>query len=207
MEISKFFKKGTKPTEKKNTRKSYTQALLPKTSKILKIKEIFPKLQVNKIENIHKIINGDSKSRPRLNMTTKNPSRKQIIISISNNNKAKFMKSFNSHITNLSRALKNIKLEVMVDLVHIDQADITIVTNKVTSSLDLQTIKKYVENTNYIDSDKVNTSCLSQSKSYVKIISISYFLKNTNTPISSDVVETIINNNHIFNNIVITSKP
>jgi len=89
VEISKFFKKGTKLTEKKNTRKLYTQALLSKTSKILKIKEIPPKLQVNKIENIYKIINGDSKSKPRLNMTTKDPSRKQVIIFMSNDNKAK----------------------------------------------------------------------------------------------------------------------
>ena len=40
-EISKFFKKNTKPTEKKNTRKLYAQALLLKISEILKIKKIF----------------------------------------------------------------------------------------------------------------------------------------------------------------------
>ena len=43
-EISKFFKKSTKLTEKKNVGKLYTQALSSKTSKILKIKETFPKL-------------------------------------------------------------------------------------------------------------------------------------------------------------------
>jgi len=137
MEISKFFKKGTKPTEKKDTRKLYIQALSSKTSEILKIKVIFPKLQTNKIKNIHKIINSDSKSKPRLNMTTKDPSRKQVIILISNNNKAKFMKLSSSHITNLNKALKNIKLEVMADFVCMNQADITIVTNKVTLSLNL----------------------------------------------------------------------
>jgi len=40
-EISKFFKKNTKPTEKKNTRKLYAQALSLKISEILKIKKIF----------------------------------------------------------------------------------------------------------------------------------------------------------------------
>ena len=44
MEIFKFFKKGIKLTEKKDTRKLYVQALSPKTSKILKIKKKFPKL-------------------------------------------------------------------------------------------------------------------------------------------------------------------
>ena len=32
-------------------------------------------------------------------------------------------------------------------------------------------------------------------------------MENTNTPISSYVVKTIIKNNHIFNNIAIVTKP
>ena len=116
-EISMFFKKSTKPTKKKNTGKSYAQALSPKISKILKIKETFPKLQANEINNIYKII---SKPKPKLNMMTKSPSRKQVIIPISNVNKAKFMESSSTHITNLNKALKNIKLEVMADFIHMD---------------------------------------------------------------------------------------
>jgi len=99
---------------------------------------------------------------------------------MSNDNKAKFIKSFSFYITNLNKALKNIKSEVMADFVCIDQAGITIVTNKVILSLDLQTIKKYIKNTNHINTDKVNTPYLSQSKSYLKIIGIFYFLENTN---------------------------
>jgi len=81
------------------------------------------------------------------------------------------------------------------------------VTNKVTSPLDLQMIKKYVKNTNYIDLDKVNTPCLPQSKSYLKIIGILYLLENTNTPILADIIKIIIKDNHIFNNIMVASKP
>ena len=114
MEIFKFFKKGNKPTEKKNTRKLYSQALLillPKTSKILKIKKTFPKLQAKKIKNIYKIINGNSKFKPKFNTTMKGPSRKHFIISMSNENKAKFMESSSSYITNLNRALKTSHLK------------------------------------------------------------------------------------------------
>jgi len=57
-------------------------------------------------------------------MTIKGPSKKQIIVSISNENKAKFMEESSVHITNLNRALKNIKSEVMVDFVHSDQVGI-----------------------------------------------------------------------------------
>ena len=140
-------------------------------------------------------------------MTTKGSSRKQVIIPMSNKNKAKFIESSNTHITNLNRMLKNIKSEVMADFIHMDQAGITIVTNKITSPLNFQMIEKYVKNTNYIDLDKVDTSCLPQSKSYLKIIGIYYILENTNIPISADVIEMITKDNHIFNNITVALNP
>ena len=137
IEIFKFFKKGIKPMEKKKARKLYTQALSFKTNKILKIKEMFLKLPANKIDNIYRIINEYNKPKPKLNMTTKRLSRKQVIILISNDNKVKFIELSSSHIANLNRALKNIKLNIIADFVHMNQANITIVTDKVMSSLDL----------------------------------------------------------------------
>ena len=192
--------------ENKNSSKPFTQFSVPMTSKILKTKEMFSKLQVSKIDNIHKIINSVRKPKPKVNMMTKRPSRKQVIIPISNENKARFMKSSSKHIANLNRALKNIKLDIIADFVYMDQAGITIITNKVATPLDLQIIKRYVKNTNQINSDNVKTPQLPQSKSYLKIISIPYLLKNTNTPMMTDVVETIIRNNHIFNNIIVASR-
>jgi len=94
----------------------------------------------------------------------------------------------------------------MADFVYIDQVGITIVTNKVTSLLNLQTIEKYIKNANLINVAEVNVPCLFQSKLYLKIIGISYLLENTNTPILTNIVESIIKNNHIFNNIMIASK-
>ena len=160
MEIFKFFKQGTKPTENKKIRKLYAQALSIKTSKILRIKKTFPKLLANKIDNIHKIVNRGNKLKQKINMMTKVLSRKQVIIPMSNNNKAKFMECSNLHITNLNKALNNIKSDILIDFFYINQVGITIVTNKVTSSLNLQTIEKYVKNANHIDFDKVNISYL-----------------------------------------------
>ena len=173
---------------------------------ILKIKETFPNLQTKKIENIQKFINNDSKLKPKLNMTTKRLSRKQIIIPMSNENKSKFMKASSAHITNLNRALKNIKSKVMADFVYTDQAGVMIVTNKVESSLNLQTIEKCIKNSNYINTEKDKISCLSQSKLYLKIINIPYLLETTNTLILANVVKSIIKSNYIFNNIVIASR-
>ena len=51
--------------------------------------------------------------------------------------------------------------------------------NKVTSLLDLQTIKNYIKNTDYINSNNIEIPCLSQSKSYLKIIGISYLIESS----------------------------
>ena len=48
---------------------------------------------------------------------------------------------------------------------------------------------------------------LPQSKSYLKIVSIPYLSNQTNTRLSADKVEKILKNNHIFNNIILASKP
>jgi len=115
-------------------------------------------------------------------MITKGPLRKQIIVSISSDNKVKFIVSSSKYITNFNRALKNTKSEVIIDFAYIDQNSIVIVTNKITSSLNFQTIEKYIKNIGYFNSE------------------------DTNILITLDFVKTTIKNNHIFNNIAITSK-
>jgi len=109
-------------------------------------------------------------------MTTKEPSRRQIIIPISNDNKLKFMTMSNVHITNLNRILKNIKSDVMANFIQFDQHDIIITTNKVASPSNLHTIKNYIKNVNNMDSNNILTPQLSQSKSYLKIIDILYLI-------------------------------
>jgi len=48
---------------------------------------------------------------------------------------------------------------------------------------------------------------LSQSKSYLKLISILYLSKKINLCITSDEVDNILKNTHIFNDMVLASKP
>ena len=63
VKISKFFKKNLDNKGKK----SYVQVSFANTNtarETLKIKEVFPNLQNKKIENIQKIISGDSKTKP-----------------------------------------------------------------------------------------------------------------------------------------------
>ena len=117
-----------------------------------------------------------------------------------------FIKNSSVHISNINKALRNIKSEIVTDFVCLNSRSIIITTNKVLSTLNLQTIKRYIKNVNNIKSNQVETSRLPQSKSYLKIIGISYLMEDTNTSILADVVEKIIKENHIFNNIVLTLR-
>jgi len=140
-------------------------------------------------------------------MTTKGPLCKQVIVPMNSDNIVTFMSSSSNHIININRLLKNIKSECKADYIRVEKSDIIIVINKVILALDLQTMENYIKNSNQIDMDKVETSELPQSKSYLKIISLQYLMKNMNVSITSDVFEKILKNNHIFNNILIVSWP
>ena len=46
---------------------------------------------------------------------------------------------------------------------------------------------------------------LLQSKSYLKILGISYYVEDTNLFITIDIVERVIQTTHIFNDVVLAS--
>ena len=118
-EISKFFKMIDPIKLDNNRKRSYAQTLKSgiSTKETINIKELFPSLKTDKINNIQKIINRGGKLKPYINMTTKGLSRKQVIISMNNDNKAKFMEKSSTHVTNINRALKNIKSKIIVDFI------------------------------------------------------------------------------------------
>ena len=76
-----------------NSGKSYTQASKTSVStlEVLKIKEMFPFLNAQKIDQVNNIVNSQNKPKPRIKMTTKGLSRKQIIIPMSSDNVMSFM--------------------------------------------------------------------------------------------------------------------
>jgi len=137
-------------------------------------------------------------------MTTKDLLHKQIIVPIDKDNTNKFMASASNYITNINRALKNIKSDILADYVQQESTDVIIVTNKVALPSDLQTIENFVQNMENVNSEDIKFPRLSQFKSYLKIIDILFYIKNTNVLISSDFVESVIKSNHIFNNLLLT---
>ena len=53
-------------------------------------------------------------------MTTKEPSRKQIIILMNSENTMKFMKNSFLYVANINKSLRNAKSEVLVDFIQSD---------------------------------------------------------------------------------------
>jgi len=84
------------------------------TSDVLKIKETFSALNAKKIDQVNDIVYGQSKPKPHIKMTTKGPSRKHIIIPMSSDNAASFMKNSLLNVANINRELRNAKTEVLV---------------------------------------------------------------------------------------------
>jgi len=122
-------------------------------------------------------------------------------------NAKKLIKVSSTYIININRSLKSIKLDIMANFICIDNKDIVISTNNVTSPSNLQEIKRCIKSSLCTDADQIDSPRLLQSKSYLKIVSIPYLSEQSNTWLSSEEVERILKSNHIFNNIVLASKP
>ena len=140
-------------------------------------------------------------------MTTKEPSRKQVIIPINVANTRNLMKDSSSHMSNINRVLKNIKSEVMANFIHSENRGVVITTNKVAGTLNLQIIKRYVKNINKIEVNQMKVSRLPQLKSFLKLIGISYLMEDTYLLMTADMAKKIMKENHIFNNIILVSRP
>ena len=95
-------------------------------------------------------------------MITKEPSRKQVIIPMNTENRNCVIKDSSAHISNINRALKNIKSEIVADFICLDSRSIIITTNKISSILDLQTIERYIKNVNNIELNQIEAPRLSQ---------------------------------------------
>jgi len=101
------------------------------------------------------MFNSNQRSKLKINITTKEPSRKQIIISMSLNNMDRVIAQSNVHILNINCLLKDIKSEICADFICFNNGEIIITINKVVSVSDMNTIEKYMKNLNNVDSNEV----------------------------------------------------
>ena len=96
--------------------------------KHLKLRKYFLIFKTKKLKISKKIISRENKSKLRLNMTMKGLSRKQVIVPMNSENSSNFMKNSSFHITNISKALKNIKSDIIANFICVDNRDMIITT-------------------------------------------------------------------------------
>ena len=113
--------------------------------------------------------------------------------------------SANQFITNTNKCLKKIKSDIYADFIHIINNGVIITMNKPENASNLKIIEKCIKNSNNIDSKAIKSLYLPKSKLYLKIIGLSYIEKNS--PITPDIIKGILKEMHIFNGIVLASKP
>ena len=199
-------KKDPKPL---NLKKSYAQTSksnLSHIEDIVQVKEVFPTLSADEVGKVLKIKNsrGDNR-KPKINMTTRELSRKEVIILMTKHIAELIVNSAHIHITNINKCLRNSKSDIVADFIQSTNNGIIITTSKPANDLNLAIIEKYLKSIQNIDSDLIESSCLPKSKSYMKIIGLLY--KINQDIISSDFIEGVLKETHLFKGIMLASKP
>ena len=111
------------------------------------------------------------------------------------------MRTSGNHVSNMNHALKGIKSDNFLDFIHLDYQGLIVISNKVASLSDLLVSELYIKNQNSRNANDIQSAHLLQSKLYLKILSVLYFMEDTNTSINASFMENIIKTTHVFNNI------
>jgi len=135
-------------------------------------------LLANEVGKVLKIRNSrEGSKKPRINMMTRGPSRKEVIILMAKHIAELIVNSAYTYITNVNKCLKNSKSDIVINFIHIINNGIIITTNKLANDLNLSTIEKYLKSIQNIDSDLIESPHLLKFKSYMKIIRLLYKIK------------------------------
>ena len=119
---------------------------------------MFFTLETDKVAKIIKAKNSNERQKKsRINMTTKGPLRKQVIILMAKLNTELIINSANQQITNINKSLKEIKSDVSTNFIHIINNRVIITTDKTVNASNLKIIKKYIKNANNINSEAIES--------------------------------------------------
>ena len=107
---------------------------------------MFSALLVDKVEKVLKMKNSrEGNKKPKINMMTRGPSRKEVIILMAKYIAELIVNSAHIHIANINKCLKNSKSDIVADFIRSTNNGIVITTNKPANDLNLLTIEKYLK--------------------------------------------------------------
>ena len=143
--------------------------------------------------------------KPKINMTIRKQSRREIIIPIAKTNTELIINSAHIYISNVNKCLKNSKSNIFADFIQFNINGIIITTNKPANNLDLSMIEKYLKSIQNVNPDSIESPRLPKSKSYMKIIGLPY--SSELGVMSPDIIEGILKDSHLFKDATLASKP
>jgi len=162
-------------------------------------------LSADEVGRMIKAKSSKSKKKPKINMTTKEPLRKQVIVLMAKSNTELIVNLVHQYIANINKCLKNIKSDIITNFIQVTNEEVNIMMNKLANPSDLTTIKKYIKSISNINLDSIESPCLSKSKLYLKILRLSYTMENN--VITPDIVEGVLKDMYLFKDVMLASKP
>ena len=111
----------------------------------------------------------------------------------------------NATVESCNRGLVEAHSKLRVKLVHKAQNGISISTTFIASAAELEVIKQWLKKVAGLAASTVVELCLPQSKSFLKILGVSYWGNNSLLPITQAQVKSVITNTPIFEGVVLTS--
>ena len=98
--------------------KTFAQATKQNIKNLLKIKEAFSSLPSKKVIDMHStVFNTNSQSYPKINMTTKGPSQKHVLIPMNKDNKNTILHQANVHVRIINNHLKTCRSDTSIDCI------------------------------------------------------------------------------------------
>jgi len=147
---------------------------------------------------------NEGQKKSRINITTKRPLRKQIIIPMAKSNTELIINLASSNITNINKYLKNTKSDFIADFIHLINDGVIITTNKLANMSNLLIIEKYVKNINNINLDNIDCPHLPKSKLYLRIIRLPHNIENG--VLIPKVIKGVLKDLYLFKNVVLASE-
>ncbi|KAF5347025.1 hypothetical protein D9756_011012 [Leucocoprinus leucothites] len=140
-------------------------------------------------------------------MTTHGPTRRQVLIPFEGNIIADRIKDFNKASEFCNRGLIAAQSKLRVESVRESYNGISIATSSVASSSDLDTIKSWLKKAWQLGDAIPIEPRLPQSKSFLKIVGVPYWVSNSSNPLSPAFVEQALGQSSLFENVILAARP
>ena len=198
--------KVSKPSNMKKSCAQASKSNLSKVEDILWVKEAFLSLSANEVRKILKVKNSsEGKKKPKLNMTTRGLSRKEVIILMTKSNTELIIKSAHKQITNINEHLKNSNSDIIADFIRLSNNRVIITTNCPANATELSRTENFLKKIDNINPISIEAPCLPKSKSYMKIVGLPY--NSELGMITPDFIEGVLKETHLFKDATLASKP